>query len=61
MTEAIGSEEQIISLVGPVLSFGTDKDDLVLHTGVEGIALLAVSGIDLKYAGLTFGSGADRL
>ena len=61
MTETIGGEEQIIGLFFPVLSFGANKDDLVLHTGVEGIALLAVSGIDLKYAGLTFGSGADRL
>ena len=61
MTEAIGSKEQIVGLFFPVSAIGTDKDDLVLHTGVEGIALLAVSGIDLKYAGLTFGSVTDRL
>ena len=61
MTEAIGGEKQIVGLFFPVLSFGANKDDLVLYAGSKAITLFTTYRIDLKNGALTRGSGADRL
>ena len=60
MTEAIGSEKQVVSLVCPVSALGADKDDLVLYALIKSDTQLC-NRVDLKDAALVRRSGTDRL